>query len=679
MKNFDYDVIVIWSGSGGLTVSIWLASAGKRVALVEKWLLWWDCTNTWCVPSKAFIDIAKSWKHKDIKTILEKVRMRRKVIQDEETIEKIESYGMKIFKWFASFEDKNTVLIDDKDKITAKNIVISTGSSARTFPIEGIDKKEILTNENVFEIKENIKDLVVMWWWYIWCELAESFANAWVNVTIIQRNTKLIPREEEESSILIRKIFEDKGIKVFTDTTIEKVEWNKIIAVDKITKEKIEIKFDKILQALWRWANVWNLWLEKININFSNRGIKVNKYNQTNIKNIFAIWDCVEWNPMFTHWANNEGRWVIRNIIIPFIKSSTRNAILPATLYTNIEVSRVWKTEEELLKYYTEDDFITKIIYFDTNDRSILTEDTLWFIKINFKRISWKILWATIVWNRAGEMLPILTNAMQNNISAYKIAKIIYSYPTKSELIKKVCDSFVIWTLSNIKLEMKYFIKNNAPQIVTWVIWLLIAFFYFYFKNLYNLSNLEIAKIIYSFVSTSFWWPILYITLYAFRPLIFFPATFMSFMSWAIFWIVGGLFFTIIWENLAANLAYLIGKIFWKNIIKPESSWLLIDFKNKVNDNAFLSILTTRLLFLPFDLINYISWVLKIKWRGFFLWTLIWTIPGSLIFVLAWSSVENVWSFDFSKISIDFKTMVISVILFVASLGLAKILKKKGF
>jgi len=679
MKTFDYDIIVVGSGSGGLTVSIWLASAWKKVALVEKGLLWWDCTNTWCVPSKAFIDIAKSWKYKDIKTILEKVRERRKIIQDEETIEKIESYGMKIFKWFASFEDKNTILVDWKQKITAKNIVLSTGSSARTFPIEGIDNKEIITNENVFELKENIKNLVVMWWGYIWCELAESFANSGVNVTIIQRNNRLIPREEEESSDLIRKIFEEKGIKVLTSTIVEKVEWNKIIVSDKLTKEKKEIKFDKILQALWRSANVWNLWLEKVNIEFNNRGIKVGKYNRTNIKNIFAIWDCVEGNPMFTHWANNEWRGVVRNIILSFVKSSTRNAILPATLYTNIEVSRIWQTREELLKHYIEDDIVSKILYFNWNDRSILTDDTLWFVKINFKRVSGKILWATIVWKAAGEMLPILTNAMQNNISAYKLSKIIFSYPTKSELIKRVADSFVVWTLSNIKWEILYFLKSNLLQIITWIIWIFIAFFYFYFKNLYNLTNLEIAKTIYSFVSTSFWWPILYIILYAFRPLIFFPATFMSFMSWSIFWIFGGLLFTIIWENFAANLAYLIGKIFWKNIIKPESSWLLIDLKNKVNDNAFLSILTTRLLFLPFDLVNYISWVLKIKWRGFFLWTLIWTIPGSLIFILAWSSVENAWSFDFSKIHFDLKMIFLSIILFIISLLFARFLKKKGF
>ena len=382
---------------------------------------------------------------------------------------------------------------------------------------------------------------------------------------------------------------------------------------------------------------------------------------------------------MFTHWANNEGRGVIRNIVLPFIKSSTRKAVLPATLYTNIEISRVWKTEKELLNHYSSEDIVTKIIRFEKNDRSVLTDDKVLFIKINFKRVSGKILWATIVWKWAWEMLPVLTSAMENNISAYKLASQIFSYPTKSELIKRVADQFVIGTLSNIKWEIKYFFKSNILQIITWIIWLSIIFTYFYFKNLYNLSNLDIAKQIYNFVANSFWWPVIYIVLYAFRPIIFFPATFMTFMSWALFWVWWGFLFTMIWENLSANFAYLLGRIFGKKLIKPESTGLIVDLKNKVSENAFISILMTRLLFFPFDIVNYISWILKVKWRWFFLWTVIWIIPWALIFIIAWASVENASEFDFSKISFDTNMLLISLWLFISSLILAKYLKKKGF
>ena len=102
-------------------------------------------------------------------------------------------------------------------------------------------------------------------------------------------------------------------------------------------------------------------------------------------------------------------------------------------------------------------------------------------------------------------MLPILTSAMQNKISAYKLSKLVFSYPTKAEIIKKVADSFVVSTLSNIKEEAKYLLKDNILQIITAIIWLSIIYFYFHFKSVNNLSNLDLAKTIYSFVSTSFW------------------------------------------------------------------------------------------------------------------------------------------------------------------------------
>lgn len=679
----QFDTIVIWAWSGWLTVTFWLAGAWKKVALVEWWKIGWDCTNSWCVPSKALIDIANKKEITSIKDALKEVRNRRQQIRDEETKEEIEKHNIKFFSWYASFVDKNTIEIDKKERLTAKNIVISSWSHPLVFPINWLKKEDILTNENIFELEKDIKNLAVIWWWYIWCELAEAFANLWVKVTLIQRNKNLIPREEAESSEILEKIFKEKNIEVLTNCVVENAIYEKnekkLIVQNSITKEKKEVVFDGVLVALWRWANTSNLGLEKIWVNFDKRWIFVDKYNRTNIKNIFAIWDCVNSNPLFTHWANNEWRWVVRNIIFPFIKNSTRNSSLPATLYTNIEVARVWKTREELLKNLEKEDIVTKIIYFDKNDRAKLSKETTWFVKINFKRLSWKILWATIVSKNAWEMMSILTSAIENKISAYKLSKQVFSYPTKSETIKKVCDQFVVETLSNIKKELKYFLKSNILQIITWIIWLSIISFYIIYKKSTWVTNLDIARNFYNFLTTNFWWPILYIFVYAIRPIVFFPATFLTFMSGAVFGVWGWFLYTMIWENMSANLAYGLWRIFWKKIIPEWSTWFLWDIKSRCSESTFIPILMTRLLFFPFDLVNYISWILKVHWKWFFLWTLVWIIPGALVFIIAWASIENAWSFDFSQISFDKNFLFISLLLFVWSLWLAKFLKKKWF
>ncbi len=711
MNKKAFDIIVIWAGSGWLTSAIGLSQAWKKVALIESWKIGGDCTNVWCIPSKALIDIASKNPEIWVVKALERVREMRQHFRNEETPEWLKNFWITFFAGKGSFIVKNTVEIHtvgtvdllslqesseieesgypegvslqekNNQQITAKQIIISTGSHPKIYDIPWLPASKVLTNESIFEVTEDIKDLLVIGGWYIWCELAESFANLWVQVTIVQRNDRLIPREEEETSELITESFLKKWIKIFTNSTITSVESENILCIQNNSTQKItKIPLWKVLVALWRESN--NLWLKIENglVQYNKKWIKTNKYNQTVSKNIYAIWDCVQWNPQFTHWANHEARGVIRNIIFPYIKKCVRNSPLPATLYTHIEVARVWKTYSELLEYYNSDDIVSKILYFDQNDRSIVTNDEGGFVKINFKRVSGKILGATIVWKGAWEMLPVLTLAMNDNISGYKLSSQIFAYPTKSELIKKVADQFTVWTLSNIRWELKYFFKDNLLQIVTALVWISFITIYLCLKSYYGLTNLELAKKMFQFVwQNAVWGPLIYILLYAIRPIVLFPATLMTLMSGALFWVFWGFIFTMIWENMSANFAYFLGRVFWKKMLKPDSTGIVADLRDKLSGDSFVPILMTRLLFFPFDMVNYSAGMLKARWRWFFLWTAIGIIPWALMVIIAWASIKNVSEFDPSTISFEPQMLVYSWIIFILSLGLAKYLKKKDF
>lgn len=706
---YDYDVIVIWSGSGGLTVSIGLAAAGKKVALVEKWLIGGDCTNFWCVPSKALIDIAKKWRYKNLQDALAQVRGRRKQIQDEETVEKIEKYGMKIFQWFARFKDKNTLFItspsiphlagegsnrsslppvrgkypkgDGGMEISAKKIVISTGSHAAKCPdLMWVDENDVLTNETIFECEENIGKLIVIWWGYIGCELAESFTNIWIEVTLIQRNTRLIPREEEESSEILEKEFHNKWMRIFTNSLLQKTEKKVLYIQDKDSKKTTQIPFDKILVALGREANFNWLDLENAWIESDKKWIIVNKYNQTNVKNIFAIGDCVSKNPQFTHWANNEWRWVVRNIILPFPKSSTRKAILPAVLYTNLEVARVGKTRKELQAKLWKEGFHTEMMYFKNNDRSKLTEDEKGFVQIHFSRLTGKVLWATIMGKWAWEMLPILVSAMQNKVSWYKLAKLIYPYPTKAELIKRVSDKFVVSTLTNIKSELLYFLKWNRLQIIIALLWLSIFIAFISYKNATGLSVEQLFFYLYNFIISQAWiWPIIFIVAYVIRPLLLLPWVFATIMAWALFGFSYGLLYLLIWAILSADFFYILGRIFWKKMIQEEGSGMIANLKSKSDESPFIAILMTRLLFFPYDLVNIASWVLKVNFKSFNLATLIGIIPWSAVFVYAWSAFYGKELNSFSDVAswIDISKLLYAWIAFLLVSFWAKFLKKR--
>lgn len=677
---YDYEVIVVGAGSWWLTVAFGLAAAGKKVALVERWLIGGDCTNFGCVPSKALIDIAKSWKYDSFSQALSEVRKRRKIIQDEETIEKIEAHGLKVIQGYASFVDDHTLHVDGQDHthISGEKIVLSTWSHAMKIDIEGVDTDDILTNETIFEQTKDIKNLVVVGGWYIGCELAESISALWVNVHLVQRNTYLIPREEEESSKLLQEIFESKGIHVHTGSHLKSAKWKKLTITDIHGEWEKNIPYDKILIALGRISNVEKLQLENAGVVYSKKGISVDGYNRTNIKHIFAIGDCVEGNPQFTHWANNEGRGVIRNILVPFPKKSVRNAVLPAVLYTHLEVARIGRTEKELKQRFDSEEFVTKTISFSSNDRSKVTEDTTGFIKIHFKRLSGRILGATIFGKWAGEMLPILTSAMDNRISAYALAKTIQPYPTKSDLIKRVCDAFVVGTISNIKTEIRYFFHSYFMQIITAIIWISIIGFFFWYKSTHNLSFEDMALGFYNFIWGTMIGPIIYIFAYAVRPVILFPATLMTFMSGALFGFVGGFIFTWIGETMSAIFAYFLWNVFGKKLLTWEESGLISTLRSKVNKEPFMSILTARFLFFPFDLTNYISGFLKVKFPSYVAATALGIIPGMSVFILAGAAFHNkeLTSLSDAISNIDITMLYYAAGLFILTVVFAKVLKK---
>jgi len=677
---YDYDVAVVGAGSGWLTVAFGLAGAGKKVALIEGGPIGWDCTNFGCVPSKALIDISKNNPEIGFKKALEIVRERRQIIQDEETPKKVASHGIKVFQWFASFEDENTLKISDdaSSQITAKKIVLATWSRAKKIEIEWVKPQDILTNEEIFEQTGDIKNLVIIWGGYIGCELAESIAELWVTIHLVQRNKDLVPNEEQESRDLLRKIFEDKGINVHTEMTATSGSDNEITLTSKDKKTTLKVPYDKVLMALWRQVNIENLDLEKAEIQYSQKGIQVDRYNRTNKKHIFAIWDCVENNPEFTHLANNEWRGVVRNIIVPIHNSSVRKMNLPAVLYTHREVARVWKTQEELLKKYTKEEFVTKIEYFENNDRSKVAEDTTGFIKIHFTRLTGKILGATIFGSHAWEMLSNLTSAMDNKVSAYKLSKTIFPYPTKSEIIKRVTTSYVTSTLWNLKNEIQFFLKSNILQICTAIIWISVIVLFIWYKNTYWLTVEQMAINFYNFISWNTWWPLLYILVYAIRPIVLFPATIMTFISWALFWLPLGILFTLVWETLSACFAYFLGRVFGRKMLDGDTSGIVMMLRKKLNTSPFVSVLMTRLLFFPFDLTNYACWFLRVHFPSYVMATAIGIIPWMTVFVLAGSAFykQELTSFSDAINSVDTRYLIYASVLFVVTIISAKILRK---
>jgi uncharacterized membrane protein YdjX (TVP38/TMEM64 family) len=222
------------------------------------------------------------------------------------------------------------------------------------------------------------------------------------------------------------------------------------------------------------------------------------------------------------------------------------------------------------------------------------------------------------------------------------------------------------------------FLKEHLFQILTAFFWLLILLVYFYFKISHNLSNKDIAINIYlSLKKDIIFWGILYILVYLLRTIIFIPASFLVVLSPSLFWFIPAFLYTMIWENLSAVFGYFLWKFLWKSIM----SWTIVSklepMKVKLKKNPFNSIFISRLLFLPFDAVNYLSWFLHINFKSYFWATFLGTIPGILILLFAWNWIKNIDKFNLAHVKIDFKYLVLSWVLILFSIIVSFILNKR--
>jgi pyruvate/2-oxoglutarate dehydrogenase complex dihydrolipoamide dehydrogenase (E3) component/uncharacterized membrane protein YdjX (TVP38/TMEM64 family) len=676
----DFDAIVIGAGSGGLTSAIGLTKVGKKVLLIEKEFMGGDCTNFGCIPSKTLIHHAQEYftavslagetpklkKYKE--SILGRVRKMVLNIRKEESPAKLEKHfpGLTVIKGEAKFKDKHHVNVGGKT-FCAKRIIIATGSSPRMIEIDGLKKSETLSNKNIFELKEIPKNLVILGGGAIACELAEAFAMLGSKVTVAVRS-KIMRNEEPEIAAQVKENFESIGINVMEGATIDRCENGKAIF------GKSEIPYDYFLLALGRIPNCRNLNLSKAGVEFTEKGIITKGSNRTTRKNIFAVGD-VATEDKFTHVADDQARSVIKKILFPFL--TTTKKPIPKVTYLREEVASTGMTYTQAVKKFSEKEVIKIEVPFTLNDRAKTDEVTNGIAIIVAKRISGKILGASILAKNSGEMISFFTLAIQNRISLWKVNKVIFPYPVLSLIIKKASDLFIGQSVANLKPDIKHTLKKNMPKVIAAIFWGAIIYKYFSYKGANDLSSLDIAKELYMYFTSTTYGPLLYICIYALRPVIFFPATLLTMLSGALFGIWMGIFYTIVGENLSANFAYFLGRTLGKDIIPGDGLGVLSTWKRKLADNSFISVLIMRFVYLPFDLVNYGCGILNVKWRSYFLATLIGILPGLVTFVSFGASIENVNEFKLTELGLDPMQLTVSIVLFVSSLLIAKEVKRR--
>jgi len=446
-----YDVVVIGGGAAGLTASAVVGELGKKVALIERERLGGDCTWTGCVPSKALLKVAKVVQsirtaHKYGITVNEPVVEMgvvrdhlRHVIQEvyqHETPEETAKRGIEVIIGDAKFINAQTVQVDER-RIQAKKFIIATGGRAAIPPIPGLDGVPYQTNATIFDNDRLPEHLLIMGAGPIGMEMGQAYARLGTQVTII--GDQIMPRDEPEAVEVLRNTFAGEGIEII-ETLVTEVKQAGTSIVLKL-KNGQEVQGDMLLVAVGRTPNIDTLDLEKAGVAYTKQGIAVNKQLQTNIPHIYAIGD-VTTGPKFTHYAGFQGAAAGRNALLPFGKANGHESVLPWVTFTDPEVAHVGLTEAEARQQYGE---AVKVFSLPMamGDRSVAEDDTEGFIKLVY-RGSGDLLGATVVADRAGEMIIEYELVIKKKISLRTLVGVMHPYPTYSDVAHKAMSKLLV-------------------------------------------------------------------------------------------------------------------------------------------------------------------------------------------------------------------------------------------
>jgi pyruvate/2-oxoglutarate dehydrogenase complex dihydrolipoamide dehydrogenase (E3) component len=450
----ELDLIVIGGGSAGLVTSAGAAGIGARVALVEQERLGGECLWTGCVPSKALIacgravhaaaharrfGLTTNGAAVDFDAAMRWVRDVQSRIEPHDSPERFRGLGVDVIQGTARFSGARTVQVDGRS-LTAKRIVIATGSKPAVPPIEGLAQVPYLTNETIFTIERQPSRLLILGGGPIGLELAQAFARLGTKVTVLEAMSQLLPREDHELAQMLAERLTREGIDILLDAVVSRAsgKGNAIVLDVRRGERTMSVEGDVLLVATGRVSNVASLDAERAGVRTGKQGIIVDGTLATNVGGIWAAGD-VTGGPRFTHVADYQARLVIRNAFFPF-SSKTDYTAVPWVTFTDPELAHVGLTEKEARERHGNDIGVWRRP-FDDLDRAIADGETTGMVKLITDRRG-KLLGGHVLGHGAGSLIGEIALAMRHGIAASKIATTVHPYPTYPEAIKQAAEAY---------------------------------------------------------------------------------------------------------------------------------------------------------------------------------------------------------------------------------------------
>ena len=452
MADYDYDVLVIGAGPGGYVAAIRAAQLGLRTACAEsRETLGGTCLNVGCIPSKALLHASELYEEAKgghmtkfgVEFTGVTLNLDQMHAEKAKAVKELTGGVEFLFKknkvtWLkgkAAFQDAHTVDLNGQT-VTAKNIVIATGSSVMPLPGVTVDQKTVVDSTGALEIPKVPEHMVVIGGGVIGLELGSVWRRLGAKVTVVEFVDQILPGFDGEVRRESAKLFKKQGMELKLSTKVTGVTVDNGVAT--VTVEPAAggasetMTADAVLVSIGRKANVDGLNLEAIGLELNKRGqIETDHSFRTKVDGVWAIGDCVP-GLMLAHKAEDEGVAVAENIAGQ--TGIINEDVIPSVVYTMPEIAGVGLTEEA-----AKDKGEIKVgkFPFAANSRAKTNRDTDGFVKIIADAKTDRVIGVWIVSSLAGTLIAEAAIAMEFGATSEDIAYTCHAHPTHAEAMKE--------------------------------------------------------------------------------------------------------------------------------------------------------------------------------------------------------------------------------------------------
>ncbi len=441
----SYDVLVIGGGTAGLVTASGCARLGRRVALIERAALGGDCLWTGCVPTKALVASAKLLHqirnatafgleplHTRVspRAIMESMRERRRLISRHDAPEKFRELGIEVIEGNATLTAANVVVVDGRE-LTAKDIVLATGSRTAVPPVDGLEEHRYLDHASFLDRDDFPRSLLILGGGAIGIEFAQLFRRFGCDVVVVEMADEIIAKEDADVVAAVRAILREEGVEIRTGWGAKSVrveDGKKVVRIETQRGDSAELRVDEIFVASGRRGNTEGFAGLKMNKSY----VAVDKYLQTSQPRVWACGD-VHGGLQFTHVAAYEAVKLVRNMLFPG-RSAVSYEHVPWALYTDPEVGHIGMTEAEARE--TVGGVRVYRVDMDDVDRAVVDRAARGFVKFVCDKRG-RILGAHALATHASTLIEEIVVARKKEMKIGQLASLVSSYPSLADAVQK--------------------------------------------------------------------------------------------------------------------------------------------------------------------------------------------------------------------------------------------------